>query len=161
VSESLEQMSISSPVGRLALVASESGLRAVRWEPAGRTRRSHSAVLQAAEAQFDEYFAGARRVFDLPLDLRGTPFQVRAWNALADVPYGTTVTYGGQARHLGVPHAARAIGAANGSNPVPIVLPCHRVVGADGSLTGYGGGLDVKRWLLTHERRSDPRAQIE
>jgi methylated-DNA-[protein]-cysteine S-methyltransferase len=155
VSGSLEQMSISSPVGRLALVASESGLRAVRWEPVGRTRRLRSAVLRRAAVQLDEYFAGSRRVFDLPLDLCGTPFQVRAWNALADVPYGTTVTYGEQALRLGVPRAARAIGATNGSNPVPIVLPCHRVVGTDGALTGYGGGLDVKRWLLTHERRSE------
>jgi methylated-DNA-[protein]-cysteine S-methyltransferase len=112
-------------------------------------------VLWAAAAQLDEYFAKTRRVFELALDLRGTPFQVRAWNALAEVPYGTTVTYGEQARRLGVPRATRAIGGANGSNPLPIVLPCHRVVGADGSLTGYGGGLDVKRWLLTHERRSE------
>jgi methylated-DNA-[protein]-cysteine S-methyltransferase len=155
VSESLEQMSISSPVGRLTLVASERGLRAVRWEPARRRKRPRSPVLREAAAQLDEYFAGVRYVFELALDLRSTAFQVRAWNALADIPYGTTVTYGEQARRLGVPRAARAIGAANGSNPLPIILPCHRIVGADGALTGYGGGLDVKRWLLTHERRSE------
>ena len=107
--------------------------------------------MRAAATQLDEYFAGTRRAFDLPLDLRGTLFQNRTWSALAELPYGTTVSYGEQARRLGVPRAARAVGAANGSNPLPIVLPCHRVIGANGALTGYGGGLDVKRWLLAHE----------
>ena len=108
-------------------------------------------MLAAAAAQLREYFAGSRRAFDLPLDLDGTDFQRRAWTALAAIPYGETRSYREQARRLGVPRAARAIGAANGANPVPIVLPCHRLVGADGSLTGFGGGLDVKRWLLDFE----------
>lgn len=115
-------------------------------------------MLLESATQLEEYFAGTRRVFELPLDLRGTPFQIRTWSALAEIPYGTTVSYGEQARRLDVPRAARAVGAANGSNPLPIVLPCHRVIGADGSLTGYGGGLDMKRWLLAHEageRRSE------
>lgn len=148
-----DQTSVSSPIGRLTLVASDSGLRTIDWGSTG-TRRSESPVLQLAAAQLEEYFAGTRRAFDLPLDLRGTPFQLRAWNALAEIPYGTTVSYTEQARLLGVPRAVRAIGAANGRNPLPIVLPCHRVIGASGALTGYGGGLDVKRWLLAHERGS-------
>jgi methylated-DNA-[protein]-cysteine S-methyltransferase len=155
VSQTLEQTSVSSPVGWLTLVASEQGLCAVNWGSAGRKRQPQHPVLQAAATQLEEYFAGTRRTFDLQLDLRGTPFQVRTWSALAEIPYGTTVSYGEQARRLGVPRAVRAVGAANGSNPLPIVLPCHRVIGANGALTGYGGGLDVKQWLLAHERGSE------
>ena len=143
-------MHVETPVGRLGLVASERGLRRVLWdgEPGA---GGDAAMLGAAAAQLLEYFAGKRRAFDLPLDLDGTDFQRRAWTALAAIPYGETRSYGEQARRLGVPRAARAIGAANGANPVPIVLPCHRLVGADGSLTGFGGGLDVKRRLLELE----------
>ena len=151
MSESLDQMSVSSPIGWLTLVASESGLRAVNWGFGERGRASGNALLRESATQLEEYFAGTRRAFDLPLDLRGTAFQVRTWNALAEIPYGTTVSYGEQARRLGVPRAVRAVGAANGSNPLPIVLPCHRVIGADGTLTGYGGGLDMKRFLLALE----------
>ena len=100
-----------------------------------------------------EYFGGGRTTFDIPLDLDGTRFQVAAWRSLAQIPFGSTTTYGHQAAGLGIPTAARAIGAANGANPVCIVLPCHRVIGSDGSLTGFGGGLPVKRWLLDHEAR--------
>ena len=146
-----EQLSIPSPIGDLTLVASDRGLCAVDWGSTRAKRPLDNPVLRAAATQLDEYFAGTRRAFDLPLDLRGTLFQNRTWSALAEIPYGTTVSYGEQARRLGVPRAARAVGAANGSNPLPIVLPCHRVIGADGALTGYGGGLDVKRWLLAHE----------
>jgi methylated-DNA-[protein]-cysteine S-methyltransferase len=155
VSAPLEQMSVTSPIGWLTLVASEQGLCAVNWGSGGRKRSPENLVLQAAATQLEEYFAGMRRVFDLPFDLRCTPFQRRAWSALAEIPYGATVSYGEQARRLGIPRAVRAIGAANGTNPLPIVLPCHRVIGANGALTGYGGGLDVKRWLLTHERGSE------
>ena len=155
MSESREQMSIPSPIGWLTLSVSERGLCAVDWGSIGNARRSDNPVLRASATQLEEYFAGTRRTFDLPLDLRGTPFQLRAWSALAEIPYGTTVSYGEQARRLGVPTAVRAIGAANGSNPLPIVLPCHRVIGANGALTGYGGGLDIKRWLLAHERGSE------
>jgi methylated-DNA-[protein]-cysteine S-methyltransferase len=108
--------------------------------------------LAAASAQMEEYFAGTRRRFDLPLDLGGTDFQRQAWLALADVPYGETATYGEQADRIGRPGAFRAVGAANGRNPVPVVLPCHRIIGADGSLTGFGGGLELKQQLLDHER---------
>jgi len=110
------------------------------------------AILASAQQQLGEYFAGERRSFDLPLDLSGTEFQLRAWQALAGVGYGETASYGEQAERIGRAGAARAIGRANGANPVPIVLPCHRIVGADGSLTGYGGGLRVKEQLLAHEQ---------
>jgi methylated-DNA-[protein]-cysteine S-methyltransferase len=101
--------------------------------------------------QLNEYIAGNRTSFDVPLDLVGTDFQVQAWRALADIPFGTTVSYAQQATSIGRPTATRAIGAANGRNPVVVLLPCHRVIGADGSLTGFGGGLPVKKWLLQHE----------
>jgi methylated-DNA-[protein]-cysteine S-methyltransferase len=111
----------------------------------------HDSVIVAI-TQLEEYFDGSRRSFDLPLDLRGTEFQVEAWNALAEIPYGRTASYGQQAASIGRPKAVRAIGGANGRNPVAIVLPCHRIVGADGSLTGFGGGIEVKKWLLDHEQ---------
>ena len=148
---------MATPIGPLGLVASERGLRRILWpgEPgAGGDER----VLGVAAEQLEEYFAGTRRTFDLPLELEGTDFQRRAWLGLAAIPYGETRSYGEQARRLGVPRAARAVGAANGANPLPIVLPCHRLIGADGSLTGFGGGLDVKLWLLEFEsaRRETP-----
>jgi AraC family transcriptional regulator of adaptative response / DNA-3-methyladenine glycosylase II len=147
---------LETPVGRLTVVASDRGLRAVlfpRETPPDGAVEGDSSLLSAVETQLAEYFAGGRTVFELPLDVVGTEFQRRAWLALAAIPYGTTVSYGEQARRLGRPGAARAVGAANGRNPVSIVLPCHRVVGADGRLTGYGGGLDAKRALLEHEAR--------
>ena len=109
-------------------------------------------VLAAATAQLAEYFAGRRQEFDIPLDLTGTEFQRAAWSALASVPFGETRSYRQQAEAIGRPKAVRAVGAANGKNPVPIVLPCHRIVGSDGSLTGYGGGLPIKEFLLNHEQ---------
>ena len=108
-------------------------------------------MLARGRAELLEYFRGKRRAFDLPLDPRGTPFQRRVWEALAAVPYGETVTYGALARRAGSPKAVRAVGQANHRNPLPILLPCHRVVGADGSLTGYAGGLELKRFLLDLE----------
>ena len=152
----------ATPVGELTLVASDAGLRAILWPRlsparAGIQPRLHRnpdhPVLQQTAAQLDEYFAGSRTTFDIPLDLQGTRFQLAAWRSLAQVPFGTTTSYGRQAAALGIPTAARALGAANGANPVCIVLPCHRVIGADGSLTGFGGGLPVKQWLLDHEAR--------
>ncbi|HMA45123.1 MAG TPA: methylated-DNA--[protein]-cysteine S-methyltransferase, partial [Gemmatimonadales bacterium] len=101
--------------------------------------------------QLDDYFARRRAVFDLPLAAAGTPFQQRVWRALRQIPFGATESYAGLARRLGAPAAARAVGAANGQNPIPIIVPCHRVIGADGDLTGFGGGLERKRWLLAHE----------
>ncbi len=144
---------VETPVGMLTIVAGDGGLEAVRFggEP-GAVDERHP-VVAATARQLREFFGGERRTFDLPLELSGTPFQRRAWLALAAVPYGTTRSYGEQARLLGAPGAARAVGAANGRNPLPIVLPCHRLVGADGSLTGYGGGLETKRALLDLEAR--------
>jgi methylated-DNA-[protein]-cysteine S-methyltransferase len=111
-----------------------------------------SEVLVRTQAQLAEYFAGERREFDLPLAPQGSGFQVQVWRALLRIPYGETCSYGDIARVVGRPSASRAVGAANGRNPIPIIVPCHRVIGSNGSLTGYGGGLPVKRWLLDHER---------
>ena len=151
-----------TPVGTLTLVASDRGLRAVVWPKSSRKgtgvngrphRNPDHPILKTTARQLDEYFSGERSTFDIPLDLEGTRFQVAAWRSLAQIPFGTTTTYGRQAAGLGIPTAARAVGAANGANPVCIVLPCHRVIGSNGSLTGFGGGLPVKQWLLDHEAR--------
>ena len=142
---------VDTPIGTFGIVASERGLTSVRWSANGLPDDS-SPLLDEAAAQLDAYFKGELTSFDLPLDLEGTEFQRECWFALATIPYGQTVSYGEQARRLGLgADAARAVGAANGQNPVPIVLPCHRVIGADGSLTGFGGGLHRKRFLLEHE----------
>ena len=148
------------PFGELTVVASDKGVRYITFENDAHPKSyqnmsviddaSHPVVARAV-AQLHEYIKGTRRTFDVPLDLVGTEFQVQAWNALAKVPYGTTASYAQQAASIGRPTATRAIGAANGRNPVVVVLPCHRIVGADGSLTGFGGGLPVKKWLLDHE----------
>lgn len=162
----LSRRRLETPVGPLVLLASETGLRAVLWgdEPLVRVRGTitdetvvddaSQAVLTATVAQLEEYFAGQRRDFDVPLDAHGTEFQQAAWAALRTIPYGETVSYGEQARRMGDVRKARAVGAANGRNPISIVVPCHRVVGADGSLTGFAGGMEAKAWLLEHERRA-------
>jgi len=153
-----------SPVGPLFLAATRRGLCRVSYTVEGEdeavARRYGVRVLRApldqVRRELDEYFAGRRRAFDLPLDLRVAPFQEAVLRALARVPYGRTETYGGLAAQVGRPKAARAVGTAMNRNPVPIVLPCHRVVGADGSLVGYGGGLEVKRALLELEGALPP-----
>ncbi len=144
------------PVGTLTLVASEAGLQAVWWPEDVRrgdigAEQSDHPVLIRARRELDEYFAGQRTTFDVPLDPRGTDFQKAAWEVLRTIPYGTTWTYGEQARRLGDVNKARAVGAANGRNPLSIVVPCHRVVGTSGALTGFAGGLDTKQWLLEFE----------
>ena len=151
---------IQAPFGGLTIVASDAGVRYVMFDHDAHPKSfegmtvvddpSHAVVARAV-SQLNEYLSGERTAFDLSLDLRGTEFQLLAWNALAGVPFGSTVSYAEQATSIGRPTATRAIGAANGRNPVVVVLPCHRVVGADGSLTGFGGGLHVKKWLLDHE----------
>jgi methylated-DNA-[protein]-cysteine S-methyltransferase len=150
----LATMMVRSPVGPLQLYATADRLVGLclpdRPAPAGIERRTE--LLVRAAAQLAEYFAGERRVFDLPLAPAGTAFQVQVWRALERIPFGATCSYGELARSIGRPSASRAVGAANGSNPIAIILPCHRVIGANGGLTGYGGGLDMKRWLLAHER---------
>ena len=163
--EPLVTTTIDSPVGPLTIIASERGVRAILW-PDDDPRRVPAAadvqgarggaldhpVVAAVVEQLGEYFAGERRDFDVPLDVVGTDFQRSAWDALRTIDYGTTVSYGEQADRMGDRRKARAVGAANGRNPVSIVVPCHRVVGADGSLTGFAGGVDTKAWLLDHER---------
>ncbi len=150
---------VDSPVGVLDLVATDAGLRSVSWQgeatldqqPDELVCDASHPILRQTTQQLGEYFAGNRTSFEIQLDLRGTPFQVAAWRALGDIPYGTTRSYGEQAALIGRPKAVRAVGQANGRNPVPIVLPCHRVIGANGSLVGYGGGLDRKTTLLRLE----------
>lgn len=163
---SLVSTVVASPVGPLTLVASDEGLRAVLWpgdDPARVPTATEAVpvaapgdhpVLAATAVQLDEYFAGERRSFDLPLDPVGTDFQLAAWRALREIPYGTTATYAEQAARLGDRNKARAVGAANARNPLSIVVPCHRVVGTDGRLTGFAGGVDTKRSLLELEARS-------
>ena len=148
-----------SPVGRLTLVASDSGLAAVLWEKDDPKRvplaivgeNGNHPVLREAERQLQDYFAGRRTSFDLPLDFHGTDFQKRVWAQLLAIPFGQTRSYGEIARALGNPGASRAVGAANGRNPISIIAPCHRVIGASGKLTGFAGGLEAKAHLLALE----------
>ena len=150
---------MSTPVGRLTLVATDEGLAAVLWEndrpgrvplPLDIERDDHP-MLAAAERQLAEYFSGGRQAFDLPLAASGTDFQLRVWAALRTIPFGETRSYAELARQLGSAGAARAVGAANGRNPLSIIAPCHRVIGSSGALTGFAGGLDVKARLLSFE----------
>jgi methylated-DNA-[protein]-cysteine S-methyltransferase len=153
---------VESPVGRLRLIADGENLVGIWFEHGRDARRGESSagglvnesspVIELTREQLAEYFAGTRRGFDLPLDPRGTDFQRRVWERLTHIGYGETTTYGARARELGDAGASRAVGLANGSNPLPIVIPCHRVIGADGTLTGFGGGLPVKAALLELER---------
>ena len=158
-SEALCYDEMPSPIGRLRLVADTQGLREI-WFDSGRHQRQPGPAwtrspqaLAFARVQLEEYFAGTRQVFALPLHPLGTPFQVAVWQELARIPYGATISYGELARRIGQPQAMRAVGAANGRNPLPLVLPCHRVIGSNGSLTGFGGGLPTKRYLLAMEDR--------
>jgi methylated-DNA-[protein]-cysteine S-methyltransferase len=158
----LHRTAMPSPIGTLTIVADDHAVIAIRFDTdrdrerpdviAAADRVDHP-VLSAAVAQLTEYFAGERTHFDLPLAPTGTAFQQQAWEALRRIPYGSTVSYGEQAAAMGDRRKARAVGAANGQNPIPIVVPCHRVVGANGHLTGFAGGVDTKAWLLDHERR--------
>lgn len=150
---------IASPVGALKLVASERGLSAILWENDSPKRvrlgelvasPNHPVLLQA-ERELAEYFAGDRTSFGLPLDAAGTEFQKAVWGALSTIPFGATRSYGELARQIGAPKASRAVGAANGRNPLSIVVPCHRAIGSNGALTGFAGGLEAKRYLLSLE----------
>ncbi|MGX7681629.1 methylated-DNA--[protein]-cysteine S-methyltransferase [Jatrophihabitans sp. DSM 45814] len=153
---------LASPVGELLLTADEGGLRQLYWEksrhPAliGADWQRDDQALAEVRDQLGEYFAGRRREFELRLNPRGSVFQKRVWDALMEIPYGETTSYGRLAAKLGQPTAARAVGLANGQNPLSIIVPCHRVIGADGSLTGYGGGLPTKKFLLSLEAASIP-----
>ena len=156
---------LATPIGELLLTASDTALTGVYFPTSRRgpppTHRADwvqddgqgpaSESLVRAKQQLTEYFDGTRTTFDLPLEALGSAFEHRVWNALRTIPFGVTVSYSELARRLGDVNATRAVGAANGKNPIPIIVPCHRVVGANGELTGFGGGIDCKRWLLEHE----------
>jgi len=156
---SLAYKIMESPVGKLKLVASDKGLVAVLWENDSPRRvrvselvpSEQHPVLVEAERQLGEYFAGSRKTFSIALDIRGTPFQKNVWEALLAIPFGETRSYGQLAKQLGNPRATRAVGAANGRNPVSIIVPCHRVIGSSGKLTGFAGGLETKAHLLSLE----------
>lgn len=155
-----------SPVGLLTLIASDAGLRAVLWEDdrPGRVRLDAAVdepdhpVLRCAERELRDYFAGARQRFTVALDPVGTVFQQQVWAALLTIPFGETRSYAEIARQIGRPQASRAVGAANGRNPISIIAPCHRVIGANGALTGFAGGLEAKEFLLGHERQCRAKA---
>jgi methylated-DNA-[protein]-cysteine S-methyltransferase len=167
---------MDTPIGVLTITVTDAGVRTVVFPaerddatiPDGSTATAGATapgaagdghpLAEAVVRQLAEYFDGERQDFDVPLDPVGTEFQLAAWRALCTIPYGETVSYGEQAARLGDPRKARAVGAANGRNPIPIIVPCHRVVGADGSLTGFGGGIETKAWLLAHEERHCGRA---
>jgi methylated-DNA-[protein]-cysteine S-methyltransferase len=160
------ELAYPSPIGPLRLVAEDDALVALHLPnanpPAAASRAGETPaapVLVRAREQLDAYFAGERETFDLPLAPRGTAFQRSVWRALLAVPFGVTCSYGDIAKAVGRPKASRAVGAANGQNPIAIVVPCHRVIGANGTLTGYGGGLPLKEWLLRHEQRAKSRGK--
>jgi methylated-DNA-[protein]-cysteine S-methyltransferase len=160
---SLSYKFVESPIGNLKLVASEQGLVAILWKK-DRPRRvvlddlvenAQQPILKETEGELREYFAGKRTQFTVPLEMRGTPFQKQVWEALLGIPYGETRSYGQLATQLGNSRATRAIGAANGRNPIAIIAPCHRVIGFSGKLTGFAGGLKAKAHLLNLEGRDD------
>ena len=157
---------LQTPIGRLLLVGDEAGLRQIEFpsadqdahiEPEWRRDARH---LDVAMEQLRAYFAGNRLMFDVLLAARGTDFRKKVWSELSRIPYAETITYGELARRIDAPRASRAVGAANGVNPLPIIVPCHRVIGANGKLTGFSGGLSIKQWLLDHERRFAPRPTL-
>jgi methylated-DNA-[protein]-cysteine S-methyltransferase len=150
-----------SPVGLLTLISTETALAAILWAndhpdrvklPGSRPVESEHDILKMTIQQLSEYFGRERKAFDLPLVLHGTDFQQQVWKALLQIPFGQIMSYGQLAKHLGNPDASRAVGAANGKNPISIVVPCHRVVASNGNLTGFAGGVEVKRQLLLHEQ---------
>ncbi|HET7359848.1 MAG TPA: methylated-DNA--[protein]-cysteine S-methyltransferase [Rhodanobacteraceae bacterium] len=155
-----------TPIGPLLLVADAGGLTQVDL-PHARHPTAPAADwvrdarrMAGVRRQFDAYFAGELTAFELPLHPHGTPFQQAVWRGLMTIPYATTASYGELARRIRRPRAVRAVGAANGANPLAIIVPCHRVIGSNGTLTGYGGGLPAKQWLLDHERRHAPAAAL-
>ena len=158
---------MDSPVEPLLLAADDHGLHLIEFHtprhPMSRLSdwiEGDNAILKTTRGQLDEYFSGSRKDFDLPLAPQGTPFQKQVWHMLATIPYGQTISYAQLAQRVGKPTAMRAVGAANGRNPLPIVLPCHRVIGADGSLTGFGGGLPTKQFLLQLEGALPPATDL-
>ncbi len=151
----LAARTLATPIGPLQVVADARGVVVrVRFDPDPAIASDEDGVCATAARQLEEYFVGRRRAFDVPLETDGTSFERRVWEALLEIPYGATTTYGKLAERIGAPGSARAVGRANALNPIPILIPCHRVIGADGSLVGYGGGLDAMRRLLDLESGS-------
>jgi methylated-DNA-[protein]-cysteine S-methyltransferase len=158
----------SSPLGQLIIAATERGVCGLYFEqhkyfagPQGWVRNDQQPHLRQAVAQLDEYFANTRSAFDVALDLKGTSFQQAVWRALRALPFGVTTSYGDIARRLGKPRAVRAVGTAIGRNPVSIIVPCHRVLGASGALSGYAGGVERKQFLLEHERHASNYSKMK
>jgi len=143
----------NSPVGNLLIIYDDTHILGLYFDRQQHEEYQHNAVIEQCIAQLDEYFAGTRKEFDIPTNTRGTEFQQTVWAALCTVPYGKTASYGQIASQIGRPKAPRAVGMTNNRNPISIIIPCHRVVGADGKLVGYGGGLWRKEWLLEHEAK--------
>jgi len=158
--EALQYARVITPIGTVLVAGDFSAVRLVRFpnesEPDPVWFEARAGPVREAARQLEAYFARRRTTFELPLDPRGTPFQQRVWEALETIPYGETVSYGELAKRIGQPTASRAVGAANGANPIPIIIPCHRAVGADGSMTGFGGGITLKRKLLALEAGQRP-----
>ena len=142
---------IETPIGILNIVADGATVTAIQFAADPGTPQQSNNATEFCSEQLNEYFAGKRQEFDVPLEMSGTSFQRQVWQTLQSVKFGTTSSYGDIARRIGNPKAVRAVGAANGRNPVPIIVPCHRIIGSSGKLTGYAGGLDIKVWLLNHE----------
>lgn len=169
MSLSLTSAFVQTPVGRLQMVAQSDALIALLWENERLDRvrlndsiqDDHHPVLVETRRQLDQYFSRERETFSIPIKPRGTPFQTVVWDALRQIPYGQTTTYGKIAEQIGRPRAVRAVGGANGKNPISIIIPCHRVIGASGKLTGFAGGLDNKQRLLRFERDAAPPRLLE
>lgn len=165
MSEQIFYTIYDSPVGGLLLAGCKKALHLLSFPTGPRVRQPQKDWIRDAKpfasvaSQLDEYFAGTRQTFDLPLHLDGTDFQKQVWRALPDIPFGQTISYGELAKRIDRPKASRAIGAANGANNISIILPCHRVIGANKSLTGFGGGLPTKEFLLRHEQKHSPHSQ--
>ena len=147
----MEKAIVSTPLGTACIIGDADGIQSFKLVEVQKPSESIPALLQPVCKQLEEYFGGTRKEFDLKLNPQGTDFQKKVWNALKEIPFGKTKSYMEMARELGDPKAVRAVAAANGKNPLWIILPCHRVIGSDGDLRGYAGGLDRKKWLLNHE----------
>ena len=154
-------ISCNTPLGVLKLSSDESSLKSITFDEEETANQQWIPdVLSETKKQLNEYFSGERNQFDIPLDPEGTVFQISVWNLLKELSYGSTISYSEIARELGEPSASRAVGMANGRNPVPIIIPCHRVIGHNGKLTGYSGGLERKKWLLLHDRKFSRKEEL-
>lgn len=145
---------LETPIGRLNIVANDEAVTAIEFDADPSAQQAPNTITRLCCEQLSDYFAGKRVDFDIPLDANGTAFQHQVWQALINIPYGETCSYSAIAHQIDNPKAVRAVGAANGRNPIPVIVPCHRVIGSSGQLTGYAGGLDIKVWLIEHEKKT-------